>query len=106
MVEYLHNVSRFCGFKHALLPNVLRRGNAYILAVTTTKNERAARMGYTNKDVTYWAFYCNTISTVDFQGLRYSLPHESVATMFSVFLTQSFHRPLDRVSEKGIKNVH
>lgn len=107
MNEILHDLSRYCGLEHSVLPNVLRRSAAYILANTTTKEERAARMGHSDKDSTYWSSYRNTASTVDFQGLRFSLEEESVTAMSSVFLGSSASRtPPQKVSEEGMQAVH
>ena len=107
MNEHLRDLSRFCGLEHTMLPNVLRRSSAYILANTTTKDERAARMGHTDKDQTYWTSYRNTTSTVDYQGLRHGLEQTSVAPMSSVFLGNSSGRAAPKcVSEEGMQAIH
>ncbi|KAI3400944.1 hypothetical protein diail_1152 [Diaporthe ilicicola] len=107
MYTHLRALSRFCGLEHAVLPNVLRRTSAYILANSVSNDERYARMGHTNQESTYWKYYCNTTSTVDFQGLRHNIEQENVSVMSSIFLGIDKNRPPpDRVSEKGMTEVY
>lgn len=107
MLKHLHHLSRFCGLEHAMLPKVLRRGSAYMLALTVDKEERSARMGHTDTNTAYWSSYRNTTSTVDFQGLRHGVDQENVAMMSSVFLGtgNSGEQPPDRVSAEGMVKV-
>lgn len=86
MLDHLHTLSRFCGLQHSMLPSVLRRGSAYILAHKTTVSleERCTRMGHSH--AMYWAQYRNTTSTTDVQALRHNIDPENVAMMSSIFL--------------------
>lgn len=88
-----------------MLPNVLRRGSAYLLALTVTKEERSARMGHNENSASYWSSYRNTTSTVDFQGLRQEVEQENVAGMSSVFLDVGNEPLPDRVSEEGMAEI-
>lgn len=106
MGAYLHKLSRFCGLLHSMLPNVLRRGSAYLLANNVSKEERSARMGHTEESSTYWDYYRNTTSTVDFQGRRHGIEEENVARMSSIFLNTGNKRLPDRVSEEGMAEIH
>ncbi|KAF2225633.1 hypothetical protein BDZ85DRAFT_316789 [Elsinoe ampelina] len=105
MVIHLNNLSRFCGLKHAMLPNVLRRSSAYILATTTSAEERRARMGHSTSDSVYWFHYRNKTSTTDVQGLRHGLQTEDVSRMSSIFLEAGDRTPPDRVSDAGMKAI-
>lgn len=109
MLQHLHRLSRFCGLEHAMLPKVLRRGSAYMLALTVDKEERCARMGHTDTNTAYWSSYRNTTSTVDFQGLRHGVEQQNVALMSSTFLDMGNggpqDRPPNRVSAEGMANV-
>lgn len=107
MHEHLRALSRFCGLDYAILPNVLRRGSAYILANTVSAEERRARMGHGDSDSVYWKYYRNTTSTVDFQALRHNVPQQNVSVMSSLFLgTGTSGPPPDRVSEKGLAEIY
>lgn len=105
MLKHLHKLSRFCGLEHAMLPNVLRRGSAYLLAITVTEEERCARMGHNTKDEAYWTSYRNTTSTVDLQALRHGVEEAPVARMSSVFLGADTAQPPTRLSEEGMIKV-
>lgn len=64
-------------------------------------------MGHGDSDSTYWKYYRNTTSTVDFQALRHKLPQENVNVMSSLFLgTDKKGPPPDRVSEKGMAEIY
>lgn len=105
MLNHLHRLSRFCGLEHSMLPSVLRRGSAYILALTVTKEERCARMGHTETNIAYWSRYRNTTSTVDFQALRHGIEPVNVAAMSSVYLDADNAQPPDRVSAEGMAEI-
>lgn len=107
MQDLLRALSRFCGLEYAILPSVLRRGSAYILANSVSAEERRARMGHGDSDSTYWKYYRNTTSTVDFQALRHNIPQQNVSVMSSLFLgTDTSGPPPDRVSEEGMAEVY
>lgn len=105
MVMYLHRLSRFCGLEHSMLANVLRRGSAYILALSVTDEERCARMGHKETNTAYWTSYRNTTSTVDFQGLRHGIEQVNVSAMSSIFLDTDNDQPPDRVSGQGMWEI-
>lgn len=89
-----------------MLPNVLRRGSAYLLALTVTQEEREARMGHAKNGDVYWESYRNTTSTVDFQAKRLNLKETNVEKMSSVFLnTNPDEAPPARVSDRGMAEV-
>lgn len=89
ILDRLHRLSWYCGLKHNMLPSVLRRSSAYLLANTTTPEERKARMGHAENSSVYWGAYRNTTSTVDFQALRLNVTQKNVADRSSVFLNTS-----------------
>jgi hypothetical protein len=105
VTKQIEDLSRYCGLEHKMMPGVLRRGSGYMLAMKVSREERCARMGHSDKDSTYWGAYRNTTSTVDFQALRLGLQEESVELMSSAFLNRTAQPP-DRVSDKGILEVH
>lgn len=105
--RHLRSLSRFCGIEHAMLPNVLRRGAAYQLALTVSSEERCARMGHSGNDPSYWRHYRNRTSTVDFQGRRHGIKEDDVEMMSSMFLdTGNGQPPPVRVSEEGMAEVY
>ncbi|KAK7712267.1 hypothetical protein SLS63_012445 [Diaporthe eres] len=104
ILNRLHKLSQTCGLKHAMLPNVLRRSSADLLALTVTPEERKARMGHSENSQVYWGAYRNTTSTVDFQALRHDVDKTNVATMSSVFLNTD-DPPPSCVSDEGMTDI-
>lgn len=104
ILSRLHKLSQICGLKIAMLPNVLRRSSAHLLALNVTPEERKARMGHSEDSQAYWKAYRNTTSTVDFQALRFDLDKTNLATMSSVFLN-SDEPPPARVSDEGMTEI-
>lgn len=106
VIDKLSKLSWLCGLKYAMLPNVLRRGSAYLLANTVTAEERKARMGHKESSTVYLSSYRNEMSTVDFQALRLKIEQEDVAVMSSAFLNTSVEdSPPSRVSDQGMTEV-
>ena len=52
-----------------IISTTLRRGDAYLLAMNVSKEERRARMGHSDSDSTYWSHYRNRTSTLDVQAI-------------------------------------
>ncbi|KAG6354360.1 hypothetical protein INS49_004377 [Diaporthe citri] len=104
---HLRSLSRFCGLEHAILPSVLRRGAAYQLALAVSSEERCARMGHSGDDPSYWRYYRNRTSTVDFQARRHGIEERDVEMMSSMFLDKGYGRPPPvRVSVEGMSEVY
>lgn len=106
ITDRLIKASRICGLKYAVLPNVLRRSSAYILAITVSPEERRARMGHGELTTTYWNSYRNTTSTVDVQARRHNIEEENVMIMSSIFLnTDANDPPPSHISAQGMAAI-
>lgn len=106
ILDRLHLLSRFCGLNHAMLPNVLRRSSANMLALTVTPEERRARMGHVEGSKAFERSYRNSTSTVDFQALRLKIEPANVAKLSSVFLNTSPENPPPKtISDAGMTEI-
>ncbi|KAI9796550.1 MAG: hypothetical protein M1833_006114 [Piccolia ochrophora] len=96
---------RFMGLQYNLLPGAIRRGNAYLLAMTATPEERMARMGHTPGRLTYWKHYRNKTSTFDYQAHAHGAQEEDLSVMSSIMLDSRADAPAS-ISLAGLKEVY
>jgi hypothetical protein len=101
----LTRLSRHIGLPNHLICTTLRRGAAYLLAMSTTKEERCARMGHSDSDTTYWSHYRNEISTFDFQAILHGVQAEDMTMHSSLTLGSAVANAPRRLSKKGYEGM-
>lgn len=111
MIRQPHRLSRHCRLETTMLPGVLRRTSAAILAKSTSEEERCRRMDRSHNS-TYLRYYQNPISTVDAQALRHNVEPTNVGVMPIIFLgtdnpqhRESSPHPPTKILKSGLPHV-
>ncbi|KIH93421.1 hypothetical protein SPBR_04321 [Sporothrix brasiliensis 5110] len=106
MRDMLEKLSKHCELGHSVQSSLLRRLAACQLSKLVSEEERCSRLGHNDADNVYWAHYRNTTSTIDFQGMRHSMPLKDVSVISSVFFGRGGASPPTSLSKEGIAQVY